>query len=104
MTPDERQINAIIEYMENVPIPTSNYPNGAFEDSSYTRWAAEEILIYVLAHHDWSVMKSVENFKKLMNRYSEMSMNTHYGCEIAPIFDIAKRTARDISDIIYAMS
>lgn len=104
MTPDERQINAIIEYMDNVPIPTSNYPDGLFRDHSYTRWAAEELLIYVLAHNDWTVMKSVESFKKKMRHYSEISMNSHYGCDIAPIFDFAMIVANDISDILYAMS
>lgn len=104
MTPDERQINAIIDYMNRVPIPTSSYPVGVFEDCSYTRWAAEEILIFVLAHTDWPVMKSVEIFKKKMSKFSRMASCDNYGCNIAQIFDIAWRTAVDISDIIYAMS
>ncbi len=104
MTPDERQINAIVEYMNGVPIPTSNYPSGVFEDCAYTKWAAEEILIFVLSHTDWTVMKSVEVFKKRMAKYSRLSSCDNYKCNIAHIFDIAWRTAIDISDIIYAMS
>ena len=104
MVPDERQINTIIEYMEGIPIPTSSYPPRIFEDVTYTKWAAEEILIYILAHNEWTVMKSVENFKKKMKRYLNRAMNRNYGYEIAPIFEIAIRTAEDISDILYAMS
>ena len=104
MVQDERQIRAIIEYMEMIPVPESNFPPKYFDDCAYRRWAAEEILIYILAHNNWTVMKSVENFRKKMKRYLDKAMTRHFGYEIAPIFEAAISTAEDISDLIYSMS
>lgn len=100
MSNDERMINIIIEYMEGIPIPTSSWPQNKFREASYWRSSAEEILTYVLAHPDWSVIRSVEEFREMVGEF--MKKATHYE-EATIIFEVAYEAALDISDILMAM-
>ena len=100
MADDERMVNVIIEYMEGVPIPTSSWPANKFRQTAYWRCAAEEILNYVVAHPDWSVIRSVEEFRNMVANFMQKATNFE---DATMIFEIAYETALDISDILMAM-
>lgn len=100
MVSDKRQIRVIIEYLNNFPDPQITWPKKEFERVSTSRWATNEILVFVLSHTDWTVMKSVECFKKKVSRYARRMIRYE---EVSEIFDTAYEVACDISDILNAM-
>ena len=101
MTEDQRMVNVIREYIATLPDPASSWPNIEFDRMSYTRWAADEILIYVLANPNLSVYHAVEDMKASFEVY--MTMQDMFKYEINFIFEIAYETAEDILDILSAM-
>lgn len=100
MSDDERQIRAIIEYIEDIGEPEAKWPKKEFEMVSYSRWAANTILASILSHPDWTPIRAVEEFKYLMSKY--LYKPTNY-LEVELIFQSAYDTATDISDILMAM-
>lgn len=91
-------VHVIIEYIASIGEPTQRWPEMEFEKASYTRWAATEVLEYVLDNPDHTVIRSVEEFYQMCWDYSMLSLN-----ESNFIFDIAKDTAGNILEILYAM-
>ena len=101
MASDERMINIIVEYMEGVPIPTASWPESQFREASYSRSAADEILKFVLAHQEWSVVRSVEEFRGMVTKFMEKPT---YHDDATYVFNVAYRISLDISDILMAMN
>lgn len=101
MTSDQRMINVIVEYIDNLPEPTSSWPPGYFREASYEKTAANEILATVLAHPEWTVIRSVEEFKDMVSNFSLKA--THYE-EVTYMFEVAMEVASNISDILMAMT
>ena len=101
MTNDEHMIRVLIEYIEDIGEPNSNWPTHDFEKVSYSRWAAEQILATILAHPEWTPMRSVEEFKNLVGKFA--SKPTHK-TDATFIFRTAYDVATDVSDIFYAMT
>lgn len=100
MASDRTIINMIVEYRESLGEPTSSWPEMEFDKVAYSRWAADEIIINILAHTDWTAMRSVEDFRGRVEKY--MCIVTNYS-EANFIFDIAYEVACDIIDILNAM-
>lgn len=100
MVSDERMINIIIEYMEGVPVPTSTWPESKFREASYSRSAADEILQFVLEHQEWSVVRSVEEFRSMVMKFMEKPT---YNDDATYVFNVSYRVSLDISDILMAM-
>ena len=88
---ETNMIHAIQEYIFNIGEP----------ESIYSRWAADEILRFVLSHLEWTPMRSVEEYKCLVGKRAAIKTN-HEDADY--IFEVAYSVACDISDILYAMS
>lgn len=100
MTEDTRMINVIREYIACLDEPLPRWPEMEFDKASYSRWAASEVLIWVLAHPEWTVIRSVEDISDLFLKYS---CDTFHISEANFIFEIAHETAGNILEILYAM-
>lgn len=100
MNDDTNMINAIKEYIYNIDEPECWWPKSEFNRVSYKKWAANEVLIFVLSHTDWTPTRSVEEFKYAMAKYM---YKPTYQQDVTEIFSIAYETADDISDILTAM-
>lgn len=98
---ETKMIHAIEEYLFDLGEPEPGWPTKEFERVAYSRWAADEILRFVLSHLDWTPMKSVEVFKCQVGKYAQVKTN-HEDADY--IFEIAYHVASDISDILYAMN
>jgi hypothetical protein len=93
-------INVIREYIacQNDPLP--RWPEMEFDKTSYSRWAATEVLVHVLSHPEWTVIRSVEDIN---DRFLKYACDTFHISEANFIFEIAHETASNILDILYAM-
>lgn len=97
---DRTAINMIVEYRENLGEFISSWPEIEFDRVAYSRWAADEIIMHILSHTDWTPMKAVLDFKGIVEQY--MCIPTNFS-EANFIFDIAYDVACDIVDILVAM-
>ena len=66
-----------------------------FAESSFKRWAADELEIYVLSHIDDHIMDSINGFRKKINAYKNINPKS------SKIFSIAELVADDIYEILY---
>lgn len=101
MSDDQRMINVIVEYIGNLPEPTSSWPPGYFKAASYEKTAANELLAMVLAHPEWTVIRSVEEFKDMVSDFIRKA--TYYE-DVTYMFEVAYEVASNISDILMAMT
>ena len=91
-------IAAIRTYVDNLMSePLVLWPHRYFEQQSYSRWAANEILSYVLHHLGMSPITAVEEFANLMDEYSCKNQFSSFG------FSVAHDVAMDILDMLLAM-
>lgn len=97
---DERQIRVIIDYINNLPIPESRWPEREFLKASYALWAANEILVVALSDVDNTPLHAIEEFKCMVGKFAQKV--TPYD-DRGFIFDVAYDVATDISDILYGM-
>lgn len=97
---DRRLINALIEYRCMINEPGPRWPEMEFDKNSYSGWAVDEIMLMIMAHPDWTVMKCVETFKAKMLEFACYSSNFS---EANFIFEIAYETADDLSDVLGGM-
>lgn len=98
---EERAIYAIQEYRYDINHPSSNWPAYYFTQASYSRWAAEEIIIYILSHVNLTPIEAVEEFRDLMEDYATRD---RYDKQNSYIFSVAYDVATDIYDILLAMT
>lgn len=99
---DQSEIRAIREYIFNLQEPSRLWPKGDFMVASIELWAANDILIYVLSHNDWTVMRSVETYANVM-QYAYKNCKDKCNAS-AQIISISYKVAQDITDILYAMN
>ena len=97
---EERAICAIQEYRYDINHPSSNWPPYYFAQASYSRWAAEEIIVYILSHVNLTPLEAVEEFRNLMDDYATRD---RYDKQNSYIFSVAYDIATDIYDILLAM-
>lgn len=64
-----------------------------FKQNSYTKWAANELLECIRNRPTTSVIVTIEEFIRKMDRYSCMNLKNSY------MFSVAHDTAEDILDI-----
>ena len=86
-------ISVIQSYIVKLNKPTHNWRSSRFEQSSYTRWAAKEVLRYVKEHNTIPPVMAIEEFVRKMDAYSCMNKHTSY------MFSVAHDVAEDILDI-----
>lgn len=101
---DERQIRAVIEYLESIPEPTSKWPPGYLEDNIYSRWAVDFMLASMLAQPEKTPIRVAMEFEELMKDFSTRANSSHFGKDIVMIWDIGWREAVNIVDLLNAMS
>ena len=97
MTEDQKLHNAIREYYFMINDPDARWPEMEFDKNSYMRSAINELELFILEHPEWSVMRSVEEFKGQLANW--MCISTNYN-ENNFICEIAYETICDISDIL----
>lgn len=94
----QSMINVICEYIASIGDPGPRWPEMEFDKVSYTRWAAEEVLNYVLDHPEYTVIRAVEEINSTFIEFSLYTLD-----ERNFIFDIAKDASGNILEILYAM-
>lgn len=100
MIDDMSVLSVIREYRANMAQPTSTWPEMNFDQSAYSIWAADELLLYINAHSSWSVYQSVEEFRYMVSEYSKIP--TNYS-DANFMFEVAVELADDILDILNGM-
>lgn len=90
----EKQISLINEYCKRIFEPKRISTKREFMQSSYSKWAAREILLYVRDNIPEPPSISVERFAKKMDSYSCKNIKTSI------IFSVAYDTAMDILDML----
>ncbi len=76
--------------------PQNTWPNIYFEERSYSRWAANEIIYLLLEQENIRPIELISRFAFLMGRYSDKSSNH----KSQWIFSIAKDIAEDIQGLL----
>lgn len=89
-------ISTIQDYMLDLKEPKCNWKASRFSQLSYSRWAANEVLIYVTKRKNISPIIAVEEFIAKVDKYSCMNAKHSYP------FSIAHDIATDILDIFLA--
>lgn len=90
---NELEATLTMEYIdEHLFEPTRTWPKHLFEERTYARWAAYEIVRRFMDHPFDPPDLIVESFMLEMINYSRISTNP----EAARIFEIAQDTAEDI--------
>lgn len=93
---EEQAIRAVQEYWYNLRRPVK----GRIERRSYAKWAAGEVYIYIISHHDMTPKEAVEDFIKFVDESIDKrceNLNTR------AMFMVARDVAFDILDILRAM-
>lgn len=94
----ERALLVIYDYIADIDKPVRpRYGVGRFEQVSYARWAADEIIWRIVDNQSTHPIIILEDFVCEMWRYSQIR-NPHYY-----IFMIALQVGEDILDIYRAM-
>lgn len=93
MDQDERALQVVREYIQNLETPFMNQPHDYFIQTSYSKWAANEIMVYILSHIELSPIKAVEIFQSTVKRYFTDDRK-------GTIFAIAYDVATDILELV----
>lgn len=87
----------IQDYILDLKEPRCNWKKSCFEQLSYSRWAANEVLKYVKKHRNRPTIDVLKEFIAKMDIYATFNEDTTI------TFLIAKDVASDILDIFLAM-
>ena len=87
----------IQDYMLDLREPRNLHQRSQFKQSSYSIWAANEIMKYVKEHKSMPTIDAIEDFIRKMDEYSCMNPDSSF------IFSVAHDIAEDILDIFLAM-
>lgn len=91
---NEIAIQAIESYIHELKDPQRNYKKSRFEQATYSKWAAIEVLGYVKHRRDISAIQAVEEFIHKMDKYACSNGRNSY------IFSVAYDIAMDILDLL----
>lgn len=95
---NEEAILAIIKYIDECLFePANNWPKNWFNQRTYSRWAANEILELVIDNPLTQPSMVIDEFLVKMSYYSCMSENQN----INIIFSTAVDTAEDILCLVW---
>ena len=90
-----KAIFLIREYIVNdLRDPGIDWNSMVFKQRSHAKWAAKEVLKYVIKHKELTPIEAVSNFAKLMDYYSCKNPHTSY------VFSVANDIAVDILDML----
>lgn len=84
--------SVIRSYIVTLNKPTHNWRTSKFEQTSYSKWAAKEVLKYVNEHDTMPPVMAIEEFIRKMDKYSCLNKHTSY------MFSVAHDIAEDILD------
>jgi len=91
---DTAVVTRIIDYMENgLFLPAINWPKEEFEERSYARWAADDILQRIMDNPLFPPDLIIEMYKLEMAAYAELN-------EEIRMFAIAVSTADELLTVI----
>lgn len=86
-------ITIIQKYIADLEKQTHFWQKYSFKQNSYAKWAANELLECIRNRPTTSVIVTIEDFIRKMDRYSCMNLKNSY------MFSVAHDTAEDILDI-----
>lgn len=86
-------IEIIQKYIADLEKQNHFWQKSSFKQNSYAKWAANELLECIKNRPKTSVIVTIEDFIRKMDRYSCMSLKNSY------MFSVAHDTAEDILDI-----
>ncbi|MDO5397808.1 MAG: hypothetical protein Q4G33_07740 [bacterium] len=69
----------------------------SFKNACYSKWAVNELMLYIMRKKEQSPIKSTEEFIKMVDAFSKKTEKDK------AVWSIAKYVATDILDIFYAM-
>lgn len=93
----DEQIELIFkEYLKNIKTPCMRWKKDKFMQFSYSRWAVNELLMFVKRHNNIKPINAIEMFIRKMDKYTCANSNNSY------IFSVAHDIAEDIYDIFLA--
>lgn len=86
-------IEIIRKYIVDLENRAYLWQKPSFKQNSYAKWAANELLECIRNRPTTSVIVTIEDFIRRMDRYSCMNLKNSY------MFSVAHDTAEDILDI-----
>ena len=89
-----RAIKVIESYIYDLKEPRMNLTRTRNSQRIYSRWAAEEVLGYVIYRKDIPPTQAVEEFMHKMDSYASLNSKNSY------IFSVAYDIAADILDLL----
>lgn len=94
----DEQLDLIFQdYLLDMKKPCLQWKKDRFRQSSYSRWAVQELLTFVKQHKDMKPINAIELFIHKMDDYACANSNNSY------IFSVAHDIAEDVYDIFLAM-
>ena len=90
----ETEIALIKKYVKSLTRPNKSIRKKNFQQLSYSKWAANEVLSYVLKRPDVRPVKTVEYFAKKMDAYACKNGKAGYA------FSVAYDISMDILDML----
>lgn len=94
----DEQLDLIFQdYLMDMKDPCLQWKKDRFMQSSYSRWAVQELLTFVKQHKDMKPINAIELFIHKMDEYACANSKNSY------IFSVAHDIAEDIYDIFLAM-
>lgn len=98
---DKQVESAITDYIYDLSEPCRNWPDYYFEERSYMRWAAKELLEYIRSNPQKQPVEVTKDFIRKVTDFARSDRRTREDCFI---FTVARETAEDILDILTAMA
>lgn len=98
---DEIVIGILRDYQNELPIPEDEYTY--FDEYTYSKWAAQEIEVYILSHYDLTPRQAILDFRDKMLARCEQTFrkNVRRGkCETYRMYSIAYDVATEILAIL----
>ena len=94
----DEQLDLIFQdYLLDMKDPRKKKKKDRFMQSSYSRWAVQELLTFVKQHKDMKPINAIELFIHKMDDYACTNSKNSY------IFSVAHDIAEDVYDIFLAM-
>lgn len=87
-------IRAIESYIRDLGEPQMHWKKSRRDQRIYSRWAANELLGYVIFHKEISPLQAVEDFMRKMDSFACLNQKNSF------IFSVAYDTAADILDLL----
>ena len=88
----------LADYAMDIRLPKDTFQyRDNFKNACYSKWAVNEVLLYIMRKNEQSPIESTKEFIKMVNSFSKKSKKDK------EVWSIAEYVATDILNILYAM-